>query len=263
LKKNRISYQETNRFNQLALDYLNQNNKLSGLISDFPNLKNFKNQIERKSKDSIDRTLLYDVLKSQNSNLNLSELSLSNLEDISDKKTFTISTGHQLCLFTGPLYFIYKIVSAINLVKQLKANYDNYNFVPIFWLASEDHDFNEINSINLFNKKITWQNNQDGPVGRMKLKGLDDVLNQLEDLISKDEKSIELLGFFRKSYLENNNLADATRYLVNHIFGEYGILIIDGDDSRLKNKFIDVIDEDINKNSFYKIINSTNKKLSQ
>ena len=181
MKKNRISYQETNRFNQLALDYLNQNDKLSDLISDFPNLKNFKNQIERKSKDSIDRTLLYDVLKSQNNNLNLSELSLSNLEDIRDKKTFTISTGHQLCLFTGPLYFIYKIVSAINLVKQLKANYDNYNFVPIFWLASEDHDFNEINSINLFNKKITWQNNQDGPVGRMKLKGLDDVLNKLED----------------------------------------------------------------------------------
>ena len=263
MKKNRISYQETNRFNQLALDYLNQNDKLSDLISDFPNLKNFKNQIERKSKDSIDRNLLYDVLKSQNSNLILSELSLSNLEDIRDKKTFTISTGHQLCLFTGPLYFIYKIISAINLVKQLKANYDNYNFVPIFWLASEDHDFNEINSINLFNKKITWQKNQDGPVGRMKLEGLDDVLNQLEDLISKDEKSIELLDFFRKSYLENNNLADATRYLVNHIFGEYGILIIDGDDRRLKNKFIDVIDEDINKNSFYKIINSTNKKLLQ
>ena len=263
MKKNRISYQETNRFNQLALDYLNQNDKLSDLISDFPNLKNFKNQIERKSKDSIDRTLLYDVLKSQNSNLNLSELSLSNLEDIRDEKTFTISTGHQLCLFTGPLYFIYKIVSAINLVKKLKANYDNYKFVPIFWLASEDHDFNEINSINLFNKKITWQNNQDGPVGRMKLEGLNDVLNQLEDLISKDEKSIELLGFFRKSYLENNNLADATRYLVNHIFGEYGVLIIDGDDRRLKNKFIDVIDDDINENSFYKIINSTNKKLSQ
>ena len=102
MKKNKISYQETNRFNQLALDYLNQNDKLSDLISDFPNLKNFKNQIERKSKDSIDRTLLYDVLKSQNSNLNLSELSLSNLEDIRDKKTFTISTGCLLYTYPSP-----------------------------------------------------------------------------------------------------------------------------------------------------------------
>ena len=262
MKNFKIPYQETKRFNQLVLDYLNHNDRLSDLISEFPNIENFKSQIERKSKDDIDRVLLYDVLKNQNSKLVLSDLSLSNLEMITDDKTFTISTGHQLCLFTGPLYFIYKIISTVNLVNKLKAKYIQYNFVPIFWLASEDHDFDEINFINLFNNKISWNHTQKGPVGRMKLNGFDNVISQLEDLISKDEKSKELLDLFRKSYSENNNLADATRYLVNHLFGEYGVLIIDGDDKRLKDKIINVIDEDINNNSFHKIINSTNKKLS-
>ena len=236
MKNFKIPYQETKRFNQLVLDYLNHNDRLSDLISDFPNIENFKSQIERKSKDDIDRVLLYDVLKNQNSKLVLSDLSLSNLEMITDDKTFTISTGHQLCLFTGPLYFIYKIISTVNLVNKLKAKYIQYNFVPIFWLASEDHDFDEINFINLFNNKISWKHNQKGPVGRMKLNGFDNVISQLEDLISKDEKSKELLDLFRKSYSENNNLAEATRYLVNHLFGEYGVLIIDGDDKRLKEK---------------------------
>ncbi|WP_416171478.1 bacillithiol biosynthesis protein BshC [Algoriphagus boritolerans] len=87
----------------------------------------------------------------------------------SAKKTFTVTTGHQLNLFTGPLYFIYKIVSTINLAKNLQSAYPEYHFVPVYWMASEDHDFEEINNFKLDGKKYQWNSTQKGAVGEFLL----------------------------------------------------------------------------------------------
>ena len=132
MKTSKISYKDTNRFNQLVLDFISQNLEVSDLKCNFPNLDEFEKKINENSYSDVDRELLYEVLKDQNTNINLSELSSSNLESVKNKKTFTVTTGHQLCLFTGPLYFIYKIVSAINLSNKLKKTYPTYNFVPLF-----------------------------------------------------------------------------------------------------------------------------------
>ena len=67
----------------------------------------------------------------------------------------------------GPLYFIYKIVSIINLAEQLQLKYPNNKFVPIFWMASEDHDFEEINHFSVGEEKIQWKEKCNGPVGRL------------------------------------------------------------------------------------------------
>ena len=140
MKTSKISYRNTNRFNQLVLDYLDQKTELSQFVTSFPNIGEFNNQIERKKRDDVDRSLLFDVLKSQNKNITLSKKSTNNLTSLKEGNTFTVTTGHQLCLFTGPLYFIYKIISTINLVSELSVKYPENNFVPVFWLASEDHD---------------------------------------------------------------------------------------------------------------------------
>ncbi|MEJ7661465.1 MAG: bacillithiol biosynthesis BshC [Hymenobacter sp.] len=76
----------------------------------------------------------------------------ANLDLLARDTTFTITTGHQLNLLTGPLYFVYKMVTAIKLSRDLKAAYPHYDFVPVYWLATEDHDFAEINSFPLFGK---------------------------------------------------------------------------------------------------------------
>ena len=221
MKTSKISYRNTNRFNQLVLDYLDQKAELSQFVTSFPNIGEFKNQIERKKRDGVDRLLLFDVLKSQNKNITLSKKSTNNLTSLKEGNTFTITTGHQLCLFTGPLYFIYKIISTINLASELSVKYPENNFVPIFWLASEDHDFDEISSINIYNKKINWERESTGgPVGRMGITGIDSLIKELTNLISKNPKSSKIIDLLNKSYSSNKNLTEATRYLINSLFAK-------------------------------------------
>ena len=86
------------------------------------------------------------MLISQNSVINLTEKTENNIFLLKEINTYTITTGHQLCLFGGPLYFLYKIISTINLTKKLTNDFPENNFVPIFWMASEDHDFNDFPS---------------------------------------------------------------------------------------------------------------------
>ena len=263
MKISKIPYQKTNRFNQLVVDYLDQKEELLRFVNSFPNIENFEKQIKLKKEQKIDRSLLHEVLQDQNNNLKLSDICLKNLKLINKESTFTITTGHQLSLFTGPLYFIYKIISTINLVKKLKEHYSEYDFVPVFWLASEDHDFEEINSINIYNNKVKWERNYQGPVGKIELDNIKDLISQVNELISKNENSNQIIELLEKSYLPNYNLAEATRHIINNIFGDYGLLILDGNDVRLKNKLVDVIDKDINNNIFYDIINKTNSDLSK
>ncbi|UPT65893.1 MAG: bacillithiol biosynthesis cysteine-adding enzyme BshC [Sphingobacteriales bacterium JAD_PAG50586_3] len=88
----------------------------------------------------------------------------ANIQLLKDDSTFTIVTGHQLCLFTGPLYLIYKLADCISLARQLKEWYPQHNFVPVYWMHTEDGDIEEINHAYLFNKKLTWDAGQ-GPRG--------------------------------------------------------------------------------------------------
>ena len=258
----KISYKDTGLFSQLIIDYLDQKKDLEQYISYFPNEENFLKQIKSKSDNDIDRELLQNIVKEQNSFLELSEICNANIEALKSKNTFSVTTGHQLCLFTGPLYFIYKIASTINLVNRLKNNYPKYNFVPVFWLASEDHDFEEINSINLFNKPVKWDSSQNGAVGRMKLDGISLTIAEIQKILGSSNNAKKLIDIFLKSYNEDNNLSQATRILINELFGKYGLLIIDGDDILLKQKISEIIDHDINNSRFYNIIKKSNEKIS-
>jgi len=254
LKVSEISYQETNKFSNLVLDYLKKDEKLKAFVNHFPTLENFEKQITEKKTHSINRVVLVDVLNKQNASLFLSKKSKLNIESLEENSTFTVTTGHQLCLFTGPIYFIYKIISTINLAEQLEEKYPNNNFVPVFWMATEDHDFQEINHIHLFGKKITWDSKQSGAVGRMHLDGFEGLLTELKSVLGNSENAGKLISLFEKSYLTNDNLADATRYLVNELFGKYGLVILDGDEKRLKEQFISSIKKDVLEQGFEKSI---------
>ena len=86
----------------------------------YPSLQDFSEQIKEKSKQHIDRDLLVSVLKKQNNSICLTEESLINIDSLLDNNTYTITTGHQLCLFTGPLYFVYKIISTSKSYRKIK-----------------------------------------------------------------------------------------------------------------------------------------------
>ena len=260
-----ISYQKSGYFTKLIVDYLDKKTKLKSLYNRFPTLENFKEQLEEKSQNysAENRISLVTALENQYKGFQISEATSTNISLLSNSKTFTITTGHQLNLFTGPLYFLYKIVSTITLCAKLKKEYPDYNFVPIYWMATEDHDFEEINHFNFKNVKINWNKESYGPVGRVSTQGLKDVFEAFTLELGIGENASYLKELFENSYLKHNNLADATRFLANELFGDKGLVILDGDDIMLKQLFIPFVkNELIHKTTFQKV-SETNAMLEK
>ena len=254
-----ITYQNSGYFSKLIVDYLDQKAELKTLYNRFPTVENFNLQIEEKSKNFPieNREILAKALLNQYKKFEISEATLANIKLLKHSKTFTITTGHQLNLFTGPLYFLYKIVSVINLTKELKTAYPNHNFVPIYWMATEDHDFDEINYFTLKGKKIQWKKESQGPVGRLNTSGLEEVFEQFSTELGLGNNANYLRELFKKSYLEHENLADATRYLANELFKNEGLVILDGDDLELKKLFIPYAKEELLQQTSFKKVNET------
>ncbi len=267
MPKDCISYQKSGYFSNLIVDYLDEKKELIPFYNRFPKIENFKDQIEEKSlnynsNENQNRLILVSELEKQYANFEISETTKKNISILSNSNTFTITTGHQLNLFTGPLYFIYKIVSTINLCKQLKKEYPEHNFVPIYWMATEDHDFEEINYFNFKNKKIQWQRESSGPVGRLSTKELKDVLKRFSIEIGSSENATYLKDLFEKAYLNHSNLSDATRYLANELFKEDGLVILDGDSVELKRIFIPYIKEELLHQTSFQKVSETASQLS-
>ena len=254
-----ITYQNSGYFSKLIVDYLDQKAELKTLYNRFPTLENFKLQIEEKSKNFPirNREILVNALLNQHQKFEISEATSTNIELLKDSKTFTITTGHQLNLFTGPLYFIYKIISVINLTKELKITYPENNFVPVYWMATEDHDFDEINFFNFKGNKIQWEKESKGPVGRLNTSGLEEVFEQFSSELGLGNNANYLRELFKKSYSEHENLADATRYLANELFKNEGLVILDGDDLELKKLFIPYAKEELLHQTSFKKVNET------
>lgn len=258
-----IPYRKTSYFSDFICDYLDEKTELKDFYHRFPNLENFEAQIQEKglSVRAQSRTVLVESLKNQYKNLNTSGLTTENIESLNSENTFTITTGHQLNLFTGPLYFLYKIISTINLTKQLKETYPKYNFVPIYWMASEDHDFEEINYFNFKGKKIQWNSKQTGAVGHFNTKGLEDIFDVISSEFGEGNNAEQLKVWFMEAYLNHDNLAAATQYLANELFGEHGLVILDADDKDLKRLFIPQMKKELLEQIAFKTVSETNKKL--
>lgn len=242
-----IPFRDTGYFSGLICDYLDQQPGLQPFYNRFPSFEGFKEQLEEKSASypKANRSVLFEALSSQYTGIELSKSTKQNLESLRQENTFTIVTGHQLNLFTGPMYFLYKIISAINLAKRLKKEFPDKDFVPVYWMATEDHDFEEINYFNFRGKKLQWNREEGGAVGRMDTDGLEAVLDTFKKTVGDSKNANALTELFRKAYLEHDTLTAATRYLANALFGSYGLVIVDGDDAKLKNLMLPYMQKDL------------------
>ena len=236
MKVEKIPYCDTGYFSKIICDYLNQKEAIQPYFNRFSEPDAFRDQIKEKSESypEAHREVLVQSLEQQYKYHSVTKATAANIKALSSPKTFTVVTGHQLSLFTGPLYFLYKIISVINLCEQLKKAHKGFNFVPVYWMASEDHDFEEINHFNLHGKNIAWNIDSAGAVGHLSTKGLEEVLKSFQLELGQSSAAKELADLFRAAYLEHKTLAAATRHLVNALFGKYGLVILDGDDSALK-----------------------------
>lgn len=249
----KIPFEETNSFSSFFLDYIQQKETLKKFYSLFPERENFKTQIQTKKQSfpTSHRSVLVNVLQSQYKNLSLNDAVKENIALLAQPNTFTITTGHQLNIFTGPLYFIYKIVTVINACKELKKQNPDCNFVPVYWMASEDHDYDEIKYFRLYGKKYIWETDQQGAVGRFNPKSIDKLFSDIPGEIS----------LFKKAYAKHQTLSEAVRYYVNELFGDEGLVVVDADNHELKKQFQHVITEDLFNHTPKKLVEEKNQQL--
>ncbi|MCB0428838.1 MAG: bacillithiol biosynthesis cysteine-adding enzyme BshC [Flavobacteriales bacterium] len=249
--------------NPLVKDYLQQDAGLSDYFTFAPNREGLADALKIAGEKNWNREVLVNSLlrQYQEAGITVEGAVHDNIEKLRNNNTFTITTGHQLCIFTGPLYYIYKIAGIIRLSQTLREQHPDVHVVPVFWMATEDHDFEEIRSCHLFGKTFTWERDAKGPVGRLSTEGLDQVWHAIDETLGQGEHADELRALFNDAYLNSPSLAEATRKLVHGLFASYGLVILDGDDPELKQLFVDVMTEDALNLSTEPLVKATSGRL--
>jgi len=220
------------------------------------NIRNFFDNSKRKE--------LHNILLNQYVTVELTQKQLENIELLLQENTFTVTTGQQIHVGLGPMYVWNKIESVLNTVAVLKSENQACNYVPVFWIATEDHDFEEIKDVNLFGEKYTWETNQKGPVGNFETSELKVVFDNIKLKFSNDIEALGRLKIVEDIYLiENITLANATRLLVQFIYGETGLLVLDPNDAHLKAMSRNLWKLDILNRSVYSAYLEQNNKLQQ
>ncbi len=232
-KISEIPFQEINNIPRLIKDFLDR--KLSDFDEDLFDYSKVEKKVKAKANffSSEKREVLHQAFSDQLKEINLSEKQKNNLNSLTKENTFTVTTGHQLNLFTGPVYFIYKILQTIKLADELNTKFENLNFVPIFWMATEDHDFEEINHFSTGNRHYEISAKPGTAVGRIKVEE-NNFIKEFEEEFKHTLFGKELIQLLKSSYTIGKTLTQATNYIVQALFADYGLLMIDGDDKILK-----------------------------
>lgn len=247
----KIGLQDSQQFSKLFIDYLAQQEQVQSLYAFYPDMDGLTTAMQKRSAQPINRPVLVERLNAQYNGLPSSEKVQKNIQLLANDNAFTITTGHQLCLGTGPLYLILKTLSCVKLCEALKAKHADKEFVPVFWMASEDHDSAEINHFYVFGKKYTWETLQTGAVGRFTTEGITEVLDTIKDIPD----------WLKEAYQSSATLAEATRKVMHHLFADYGVVVIDGDDADLKKEFAGIIEKELFDQSAVGVMNQTNKSI--
>jgi bacillithiol biosynthesis cysteine-adding enzyme BshC len=259
----KIAYQDIPGLSQRDLAYLQLEERLRPFFKYEPTLQSFQQVINDKSKGSINRQLLVDVLHEQYQKVDTLQISEQQIASLAEPTTFTVTTAHQPSLFTGPLYYIYKIASTIHLSRQLNEKYPEYHFVPVFVSGGEDHDFEEVNHLHLFNKTISWESGEEGPVGRMKTKTLGPVLQELKEILGTSAYAEEAFNLLNETHTGHELYADAVFDLVHRLFGKYGLLFFNMSHPALKKAFVPIMKDELLHQTSSPIIEKTIDSLSK
>lgn len=237
MKIQKIDYSQVSAISFKDLSYIKLKPFLSEFYSYTPDLESFGKAIEDRKAMPIDRSTLVSVLDSNYSKIDASFLQKKNIDALKSENTFTIITAHQPSLFGGPLYYILKVCSVINLCFQLKEKYPDCDFIPTFISGGEDHDFDEIDHLNLFGKSVKWARNAQGPVGRLNTEGLQSAINEVVEILGDNPIANNLKSILENSLSDSKTYGEFVFKFVNSIFGKYGVLAVNMDDARLKAKF--------------------------
>ena len=260
----RIPYRQTNSFSKTVLDYIDHTEALKPFYDAPVTLQGIQKSIDSRKKFETNRELLVQQLHQQYEGAVTSERVKNNIQSLLSKNTFTITTAHQNNIFTGPLYFIYKIVHAIKLADFLKTALPHYHFVPVYYMGSEDADLEELNHIHLSGQKLAWNSTQKGAVGRMKIDAAFlKMIDLMEGQLSVLPQGNEIINAIKELYKEGNTIQDATFHFVNFLFSEYGLIVLLPDNKGLKKEMVTLFQDDLLHQTASGIVEETAKQLEE
>lgn len=245
---------------KIVQDYIDQNEELSDCYA----FEHSLSGVIAASKARKTTTQSYDILvdeveRQAKASKFASKIVLENIARLKNGAQ-TVTTGHQLCIYGGPLFFFHKIMSVIALCNQLKES--GVEAVPVYWMASEDHDFEEINHVFIGNEKVVWNKEAQGPVGKLDLADLTDFKQKLAELFQNDPLKKDLLKTVDDIFSSDKSLAEAMRDFVYWIFAEQGVVVIDADAAVLKKQFIPVLKLELESQFSFRELVQVNQRLA-
>lgn len=258
-----LSYPATGAFSKLVNDYVSGAGEIRPFFEHEVSWQGVGEAIHNRENFDTQRLLLHEVLTEQYSGFTLLEKQLLHLAKLKDKGTFTVVTAHQPNIFTGPLYFIYKILHAIKLADELALRYPQYHFVPVYYMGSEDADLDELGFIYAGGQKLTWQTTQVGAVGRMKTDGLQTIIDSLRLQFGHLPFGVEMIRVLEEAYTPGRNIQQATLYLVNELFAQFGLLVLVPDHPKLKAAFGKILHRELFEQFSSGIVAQTTNRLKE
>ena len=258
-----INYEQTALFSSLVLDYLRQHPTVAPFFKHAPTLDGMESAMQARKQFSTDRKAIQSVFENAYEQ-KASSAQQHNIALLGSDNTFTVCTAHQPNIFTGYLYFLYKTAHTIALCRSLKQAFPSSDFVPVFYIGSEDNDLDELSVFQLNGKQFRWETEQTGAVGRMQC---DQHIQQLIDTIGKElahfTHAQSLLDLLKKAYAKGNTMAGAIFILLNELFGQEGLLVLQPDNPTLKQSFVKIMQDDLLNATAETVVNKSIDALSQ
>jgi bacillithiol biosynthesis cysteine-adding enzyme BshC len=228
--------------------YASADPRLSPFYSHAVNMEAFGEIIQQKKSNysDIQRQALTHIFAQQYSKIypNNPTLRGEQIAKLNEPNTFVVCTAHQPCLFGGALYVVYKIVAAIRLADDLKKKYPKYHFVPVFWMGSDDHDYEELSFANIYGKRLQWADNQGGAVGAYSNHSLSETLEALQQILGESPQAQDWMDKIGQSF--DPSVVGIRPYSVclaaflDTLFGEKGLLVLDSLDTELKKMLLPI-----------------------
>jgi bacillithiol biosynthesis cysteine-adding enzyme BshC len=241
-----LSYAQTGFFSKIVLDYLQQAPAIRPFYEHEPTLAGIEAAMAARGRFPTDRQLLVRVLKQQYASIEAGERVLGNIELLAGENSFTVCTAHQPNIFTGPLYFIYKILHAISLAEELTRQFPGKSFIPVYYMGSEDADLEELGHIYIDGERAEWETGQHGAVGRMKVdKALLGLIKRVSGQLLVHPHGAEIVALINSAYQEGTTIEKASFFLVNKLFEQFGLVILLPDNAELKRAFSPVIRKEL------------------
>lgn len=259
-----LSYRQTGAFSKIVLDYIDRSESLTAFIKHPPSIDGLQKAIEARKQFPTNREVLVRELKQQYGIVKASLAVQKNIDALLSPGTFTITTAHQNNIFTGPLYFIYKILHAIKLADHLTTALPSCKFVPVYYIGSEDADLAELNHINLDGEKLIWNTKQTGAVGRMKVdKDFIKLIDAIEGQLAVLPHGGETISLIKESYRLGEDIQTATFKIVNTLFAEYGLIVLLPDNAVLKKQMLRVFEDDLLNQTASVIVEKASTRLGE